>query len=245
MTAPVRSWPLIRVADLSLVYGSGEQAVAALSGINLEVAAGEFLALVGPSGAGKTSLLSCLAGLVKPTAGSILVEGRDLGQLDDREASALRNRTLGMVFQSFHLDYRMRVLESVLLPAAFSPREPAGLSRRARELLAALGLEELAGRRVSALSGGQRQRVAVARALILEPALVLADEPLGNLDLATGRVICDFLLERNREAGTTVVAVTHDRLLVEAAQRVVCLEDGRLSEGPGGSGANPARGGSA
>lgn len=213
--------------------------------MNLEVAPGEFLAVVGPSGAGKTSLLSCLAGLVRPSRGSVQIEGLDLGGLDDREASAWRNRALGMVFQSFHLDYRMRVEESVLLPAAFSPREPAGLSRRARELLAALGLEELAGRRVSELSGGQRQRVAVARALILEPALVLADEPLGNLDLVTARVICDFLLERNREAGTTVVAVTHDRLLVEAAHRVVCLEEGRLSETSGGPGANPAKGGSA
>ena len=222
--------PVISLHDLGLSYRTDQGVVPALRKINLEVRRGEFLAVAGPSGSGKTSLLKCIGGLIRPGEGEIRVQDHDLAALTDRELSAYRNRTVGFVFQAFHLNPRRRVQDSVMLPAAFAPMAPADLAERARQLLAELGIEEMARRRVGELSGGQRQRVAVARALILEPVLLLADEPLGNLDLATARVICEVFSRRNREQAITVVAATHDRLLLESAGRVVCMESGILTE---------------
>lgn len=208
-------------------YEMNGQAVNALAGVDLKIGAGEFVAVTGASGSGKSSLLNILGCLDRPTRGRYLIEGRDVAEFDDEAASDIRNRRIGFVFQSFHLLPRLTLLENVLLPLRFHRQPPAEAPARARELLARVGLGERSGHRPSELSGGQQQRAAIARALLLQPALLLADEPTGNLDSKSAADVLDLIGEVHA-GGQTVVLVTHDRDLAARAPREVRLHDGKV-----------------
>ncbi len=218
---------MIELQQVHRRYAMSGQTVHALAGVDLRIGAGEFVAITGPSGSGKSSLLNILGCLDHPSSGRYLVEGRDVATLDDEAGSDIRNRRIGFVFQSFHLLPRLTVLENVLLPLRFHRQPPAGAPQRARELLDRVGLGDRGGHRPGELSGGQMQRAAIARALLLQPALLLADEPTGNLDSKSAADVLDLIDEVHR-GGQTVVLVTHDRDVAAHAPREVALRDGRI-----------------
>ncbi|GAA4871797.1 ABC transporter ATP-binding protein [Actinomycetospora straminea] len=229
-TAPLEQVPhVLDVRKLSKVYGSGETAVHALRDVDLTVRRGEYVAVIGQSGSGKSTLLNMLGCLDAPTSGRYLLEGLDVADLDERQQAVLRNRQIGFIFQAFNLIPRTSALANVELPLVY-----AGVGRRVRRerAQAALSLVGLQGRedqRPNQLSGGQQQRVAVARALVTTPALLLADEPTGNLDSASTRDVLG-LFDRLHAAGRTIVLITHDDEVAERAERVVVVSDGRLTE---------------
>jgi len=217
-----------RVQDLGRTYGRGGAAAVALAGVDLALRRGEVVVLTGPSGSGKSTLLHILGAMDEPTSGRVSVAGQDLAGLSDAEASAFRNRHVGFVFQSFHLVPSLSVLDNIALPGRLAGRPPADVAADATALAVRVGLGELLARRPDQLSGGQRQRVAIARALVNRPALVLADEPTGNLDHAAGREVMRLLAELSRERGAAVLVATHDPLVTAAADREVALLDGRV-----------------
>ncbi len=227
-TAVVNS-PAIRVQQLCRHYRMGETLIRAVDGVNLEVRAGEFIALLGSSGSGKSSVLNLIAGLDRPTSGSVIVHERDLAQLSREELAHYRLHTVGMVFQSFNLIASMTLAENVELPMRFAEVDRAKRDSLANEALARVGLEERKNHRPSELSGGEQQRAALARALINRPQLLLADEPTGNLDSHTGTEIMNMIRDFNQQLGMTIVMVTHERALAERyAQRLIFLADGKL-----------------
>jgi putative ABC transport system ATP-binding protein len=207
----------------------GESLIRAVDGISLDIAAGEFVALLGTSGSGKSSLLNLIAGLDRPTSGAVIVEGRDLAGLSREELAQHRLRRVGMVFQSFNLIPSMTVIENVELPLRFAEVERGERDGLARAALERVGLAKRLHHRPSELSGGEQQRTALARALINKPKLLLADEPTGNLDSRTGTEIMNLIREFNDSLGMTVVMVTHERVLAEQyAERLIFLADGKL-----------------
>ena len=220
----------MRFHEVSKAYGQGTGRRAALRDVDLSITAGELVAVVGPSGSGKTTILNLIAGLDRPDAGRVVFDGVDLATLSDRELSALRNRSVGFVFQAFHLLDHLSVGENVALPGYFAatPLPPDRRAARAREVLERVGLDDRADATPSELSGGQRQRVAIARALFREPALLLADEPTGNLDTETGAEVLDLFARLHAEEGTAIVVVTHERETCDRADRMVLLRDGRV-----------------
>jgi putative ABC transport system ATP-binding protein len=222
-------------------YELGETEVVALAGVDLEIGAGEFVAIAGPSGSGKSTLLHLLGALDVPDSGSVAIEGQDLAGLAERQRTLLRRRRLGFVFQSFHLVPVLSALENVEYPLWIDDVPAAERRARARAMLAAVGLENRQEHRSDRLSGGERQRVAIARALVHRPAAVLADEPTGNLDSANGEAIFDLMLSVRRELGTTFVLATHDPRLMERAPRRIDLRDGRIVADSGLSGAPSGR----
>ena len=205
----------------------GQTVVKALDGVDLTVREGEFVALVGTSGSGKTTLLSLLGCLDRPTAGTYHLAGVEVSALDADALAGIRNQRIGFVFQAFNLLEGLRADENVALPLRYAGVSRADRLVRARDMLARVGLGDRVSHRPMELSGGQRQRVAVARALVTEPALVLADEPTGNLDQSSGRAILDLFLELHGE-GRTIVLVTHDEGVAAVADRRIRLEDGRI-----------------
>ncbi|MCG6117906.1 MAG: ABC transporter ATP-binding protein [Aquimonas sp.] len=222
---------MIELRGIARRYRLHGQTVAALDGVDLDVAAGELLAITGASGSGKSTLLNVLGCLDRPDSGHYRLDGEDVAGLDDDAISAVRNRRIGFVFQSFHLLPRLDVLENVLLPLRFSgeltPAQREGHEARAAELLRRVGLGDRLRHRPQALSGGQMQRVAIARALLMQPALLLADEPTGNLDSRSAAEVVELLRELNAE-GQTALIVTHDPALAEALPRQVRLRDGQV-----------------
>jgi ABC-type lipoprotein export system ATPase subunit len=219
----------IRSENLSRHYRMGETLIRAVDGVSLEVRAGEFVALLGSSGSGKSSMLNLIAGLDRPTSGSVIVQDRDLAKLSREELAKYRLHIVGMVFQSFNLIASMTVAENVELPLRFAEVERGRRETLAREVLERVGLHARMDHRPSELSGGEQQRAALARALINRPQLLLADEPTGNLDSRTGMEIMNLVQSFNRELGMTVVMVTHERGLAERyAQRMIFLADGKL-----------------
>jgi lipoprotein-releasing system ATP-binding protein len=200
-----------------------------LRGVDLEVQAGESLAIVGPSGSGKTTLLQLLGTLDTPDAGAITIDGQELSTLDEKERTRLRNRQIGFVFQQHHLLPQLTVLENVLVPV-WAAGDANKRSERARLLLDRVGLDDRVTHRPGQLSGGERQRVALVRALILEPSLLLADEPTGSLDHAGAEAMGDLLLDLNRQEKTTLVTVTHDRDLAIRHKRCLRIQDGVLTD---------------
>ncbi len=216
----------ITVHHVSKVYGTGASRVDALRGVSLVFATGEFVAVTGPSGCGKSTLLHLLAGLDTPTTGTVLVHGTDLGRLGEEERTAFRGRSVGVVFQSFNLLDILTAEENVALPLTLAGVPSAAASRRARESLDRVGLGGRARHRPAEMSGGEQQRTAVARALVSDPPLIVADEPTGNLDTENGRVVFDLLRGVAGEKRRTVVMVTHDPALAARADRAVRLEDG-------------------
>jgi putative ABC transport system ATP-binding protein len=220
---------MIQVRDLVMRLPSGGRTLTILDAVTFDVEAGEVCAITGPSGSGKSTLVGLLAGLDRPTAGSIVVAGVELGRLGEDALARFRRETLGYVFQSFHLIPTLTAAENVAVPLeiAGAPDVPARVS----ELLAEVGLADRAHHYPVQLSGGEQQRVALARAVALRPKLLLADEPTGNLDSATGAQIIELLLALNRERGSTLVLVTHDEALARHAARVIRLRDGRIVNG--------------
>jgi len=207
----------------------GETVIRAVDGVSLEVRAGEFVALLGSSGSGKSSVLNLIAGLDRPTSGSVVVQDRDLAKLSREELAKYRLRVVGMVFQSFNLIASMTLAENVDLPLRFAEVDRGQRQNLARQALERVGLLARMDHRPSELSGGEQQRAALARALINRPQLLLADEPTGNLDSHTGTEIMEMVRQFNRELGMTVVMVTHERALAERyAQRMIFLADGKV-----------------
>jgi putative ABC transport system ATP-binding protein len=217
---------MIRVRGLSMRLASGGRGVDVLTDVSLDVPAGQFLAIAGPSGSGKSTLLGLIAGLDQPTAGRIEVAGIDVTALDEDALARFRRDRIGYVFQSFHLLPTLTARENVAVPLELAGEADA--DARAAALLAEVGLAERAHHYPVQLSGGEQQRVAVARAMARRPALLLADEPTGNLDSATGKQIIELLVGMNRRLGSTLVLVTHDTALAAHADRVVTLRDGRI-----------------
>lgn len=220
---------LIELHGVRRRYAMDGQAVDALAGIDLRIRSGEFVAITGASGSGKSSLLNILGCLDRPTEGRYLLEGRDVADMDDEAASDIRNRRIGFVFQSFHLLPRLTVLENVLLPLRFHREPPQDAEAHARELLRRVGLEDRIAHRPAELSGGQMQRAAIARALVLRPAILLADEPTGNLDSKSAEGVLQLIGDAHAD-GQTVVLVTHDNDVATRAWRQIRLRDGRIEQ---------------
>jgi putative ABC transport system ATP-binding protein len=218
---------MIKLSAVTRSYHMGGTEVRALAGVDLDVAAGEFVAITGPSGSGKSSLLNLLGCLDKPTTGEYRLDGEAVAALDDERVSALRSRKIGFVFQSFFLLPRLNVLENVLLPLRYAHEPDPGAPERARALLERVGLSDRLDHRPNELSGGQQQRAAIARALVRQPRLLLADEPTGNLDSKSAADVLGLIEELHRE-GQTIVLVTHDADVAARAPRHVRLRDGRV-----------------
>ncbi len=220
--------PAIALSGIDLSLGRGAARVHVLRGISLDVGRGEAVGLVGPSGSGKSTLLMVMAGLERPDAGAIRIEGTDLGALDEDALARFRGRRIGIVFQAFHLVPTMTALENVALPLELADKPDA--HARARRELEAVGLGHRLHHYPAQLSGGEQQRVAIARAVAPDPAILVADEPTGNLDEATGRQIVDLLFALKRDRGATLVLVTHDPGLARLCDRTVRLRSGRIEE---------------
>ena len=220
--------PAVALSGVNLALGSGASRVHILKDIDLHIASGETVGLVGPSGSGKSTLLMVMAGLERADAGSVVVAGTDIGRLGEDELAKFRGRNVGIVFQSFHLIPTMTALENVAVPLELAGA-PDAFERAARELVA-VSLGDRMTHYPAELSGGEQQRVALARALAPQPAILVADEPTGNLDEATGRQIVDLLFAGHIERGTTLVLVTHDSSLAARCDRVIRLRSGRIDE---------------
>jgi putative ABC transport system ATP-binding protein len=223
--------PLISVRDLTKTYQVGEVEVRALRGVTVDIDAGEFVAVIGSSGSGKSTFMHILGCLDRPTSGQYLLEGRDVSRLSKDELAAIRNKKIGFVFQGFNLLSRTSALDNVELPLLYAgPRSLRASQRhqRARSVLSAVGLEDRASHHPNQLSGGQQQRVAIARALINEPTILLADEPTGNLDSRTSVEVMDIFQRLNAERGITVLLITHEHDIAEYGTRTIQFRDGRI-----------------
>ncbi len=218
---------MIELRAVERVYQVGDRPVHALRQIDLRLEAGEYVAIMGPSGSGKSTLLNILGCLDRPTSGSYVLNGQEVADLDDRALSKIRRQEIGFIFQSFHLVPRLTAAQNVELPMIFAGVERAARSRRVARVVASVMLEDRAGHRPDQLSAGQRQRVAIGRSVVMEPSILLADEPTGNLDTATGEEVIGLLEGMNAE-GLTLIIVTHDPGIGERARRRVRLRDGLI-----------------
>ena len=225
---------MIRLEGISRTYLLGDQPVHALDGVSEHIKAGEHVAIMGPSGSGKSTLLNVVGCLDRPDAGSYFLDGREVGTLSDEELTAVRRDLIGFVFQSFHLVPRLTAAENVELPMVFAGISRGERRRRVAAALAAVDLSPRSDHRPDQLSGGERQRTALARATVMGPRVLLADEPTGNLDTSSGRQILD-LLDRMNEDGMTLVVVTHDPSVARRADRIIVLVDGRVARRLAGS----------
>ncbi len=226
MSAISTAEPIVELLDVHLKLASAAGEVNILRGLTLEVTRGETVAVVGPSGSGKSTMMMIMAGLEKPTAGQVLVANEDLGRLDEDRLALFRRQNVGIVFQSFHLIATMTALENVAVPLEFAGRDDC--FARAREGLEAVGLAHRLAHYPGQLSGGEQQRVALARAFVAAPSLLLADEPTGNLDAATGAQIIDLMFQLRAKDGATLVLITHDPEIASRCDRIVRLLDGRI-----------------
>jgi len=222
---------VIEATNLTKVYRMGNQEVHALRGANVSIQRGEVVSIMGPSGSGKSTLMNILGCLDRPTAGVYILDGEVVSNLSSDQLAGIRNRKVGFVFQSFNLMPRASALSNVELPMRYAGVR-SGRTQAAREALMSVGLADRMTHRPAELSGGQQQRVAIARALVNHPAIIMADEPTGNLDSKSGKEIMELLLNLNQERGTTIIIVTHDATVASQSQRVIRLYDG-LVEGDG------------
>ncbi len=217
---------MIKISHLKKSYGVGESKVDVLKGVDLEIGAGETVALVGKSGSGKSTLLSLMAGLDRPDSGAIMIRGKNLNQMSEKELTLFRAQNMGIVFQQFHLISTLTALENVSLPLMILHNTEA--EQKARELIDEVGLSHRSGHLPSQLSGGEGQRVALARALASGPSILFADEPSGNLDEETGERVMDLMFDLVKKTKTTLILVTHDKELAKRCSRIVMLEHGSL-----------------
>ena len=219
---------LLEVNHLSKTYGSGDAAVHALKNASFTLQKGEFAAIVGESGSGKSTLLNLIGGLDTPTSGSIIIDGKDIFSLSDKELTVFRRRNIGFIFQSFHLIPELNVEQNIMFPVLLDSRRPD--EKYLDELLRVLGLEDRRSHLPSQLSGGQQQRVAIGRALFPRPALILADEPTGNLDSENSREVIRLLKETSQKYSQTILMITHNRAIAQNAERVLRVSDGVLTD---------------
>ena len=219
---------ILETADLSKIYGQGDTAVRALDGVSIQVEKGEFVAVVGTSGSGKSTLLHMLGGLDRPTSGSVMVDGKDIVLLRDEELTIFRRRKIGFVFQNYNLVPVLNVYENIVLPVELDGVEPD--ETYIRGIVATLGLESKLTSLPGQLSGGQQQRVAIARALAAKPAILLADEPTGNLDSRTSQDVLSLLKVSGQKYQQTMVMITHNEEIAQMADRIIRIEDGRIVE---------------
>jgi len=217
---------MLAVRDATKSYRQGEAEVKALAGVTLDVAAGEFVAIVGPSGSGKSTLLHLMGGLDAPTSGDVLIDGASIARMSDDEVTIFRRRAIGFVFQFFNLLPTLSAEENVALPLLLDGKRPRDVRDRVAAALEAVGLGHRRGHRPDEMSGGEMQRAAIARALVIEPKVILADEPTGNLDSATGEQILELIRKANHDRGATVVMVTHDAKAATRGSRLVTMRDG-------------------
>lgn len=231
MKTPDRT--IIELRDVTKIYKLGKVEVPALAGITLKIKRGEFVAITGPSGSGKSTLMNMVGSLDLPTSGKILLDGTDITHLSESSLAQLRGRKIGFVFQQFNLISSLSALENVSLPLVFQGIPKSERDARAQKILELVGLGDRVKHRPTELSGGQQQRIAIARALVIDPEVILADEPTGNLDSKTGADILSLLKKLNAE-GKTVIIVTHDPGLAKQAQRIVKIKDGLLENGKAG-----------
>ena len=224
--------PVLEARNVHKSFRQGPVTLEVLQGVAISVAVGERIAIVGASGSGKTTLLQILGGLDRPTTGHVLVDGKDIHEQSEQERGALRNRALGFVYQFHHLLPEFSALENVAMPLLVRRMKVADARAKARSLLERVGLGERLGHRPDQLSGGERQRAAVARALVTEPKVVLADEPTGNLDGTNAESVFALMLELNRELGTSLIVVTHDMRLASRMERMYAIDRGVLTERP-------------
>lgn len=218
----------IEVKNVSKKYFLGANIVSAIDGLNMKVSKGEFASIMGPSGSGKSTLLNLLGALDKPTSGQVLIDGVDISLLNDEELAHLRNEKIGFVFQAYNLIARSSVLRNMELPALVKGIEGIERHVKVKELLHIVGLNDKVSRKPKTLSGGEQQRVAIARALVNDPEIILADEPTGNVDSKTSRVIMDFLRTLNSDKGTTIIVVTHDPEVAKMTDRIIYVRDGKV-----------------
>ena len=219
---------VVKLENVVKTYVMGDTEVQALKGISFEIQQGEFLSIMGPSGSGKSTCMNMIGCLDRPTAGSVEINGKLTAKMSEKELANLRNRTIGFVFQQYHLIPSMNVLENVMLPLKYQKVEHSERVERAKLALASVGLEERMNHRPHELSGGQKQRVAVARAMIAEPKILLADEPTGALDTATGKQVMELFRNINKEKDTTVIIVTHDPRIGSSTERCIKILDGQI-----------------
>jgi len=219
---------IVRTIGVTRFYIMGGERVEALKGIDMEIYAGEYLSIMGPSGSGKTTLFNMVGGLDKPSAGAVYIDDVDMAQLDAYELAWLRCRKIGYIFQTFNLIPVMTALENVKLPMVFAGMNNDESHEKAAALLTRVGLGTRLFHKPNELSGGQQQRVAIARAMANDPAIILADEPTGNLDLSTGKEIIELLKALQKERGVTIISATHDMKMLDASDRIVWIRDGKV-----------------
>ncbi|MDO8589551.1 MAG: ABC transporter ATP-binding protein [Armatimonadota bacterium] len=219
---------VVRTKDVAKEFTMGGTTLRALDGVNLDIFRGEYVSIMGPSGSGKSTLFNMIGGLDKPTGGSVFINDVDMAQLDAQELAYLRCRTIGYIFQTFNLIPVMTALENVTLPTIFAGMPTDDGTERGIELLKMVGLGDRLNHKPSELSGGQQQRVAIARSLANNPAIILADEPTGNLDLKTGKEIILLLKELNKDHGVTIISATHDLKMIDVSDRIVWIRDGKI-----------------
>ena len=221
---------MLEVKNVSKFYGEGTARVVALNDISLKVNDGDFIAIMGPSGSGKSTAMNMIGCLDIPTKGEIYLSGQDISHLEESDLAQIRGRKIGFIFQKFNLINTLTAKENIMLPMVFQGIPERTRHERAMMLLRLVGLDDRAGHKPSELSGGQQQRVAIARSLAIEPEVILADEPTGNLDSKTGASVLDFLKKLHKEKETTIVMVTHDENVAHNAERIEMLYDGRIIE---------------
>ncbi|MFA6991955.1 MAG: ABC transporter ATP-binding protein [Candidatus Gracilibacteria bacterium] len=224
---------MIQLKNIYKEFTEGATVIGALLGVDAEIKDGEFVAIMGPSGSGKTSILNIIGGLDSPTKGSVIVDGKDISKFSDKELSRYRNKSVGFVFQEFHIEQFMTVEENVLLPLAFlSGKDKRGAReigrQEAKKLIKEVGLEDKINIKTHQLSGGQKQRVAIARALINHPKIILADEPTGNLDEKTGEMILELLKTLHKKHNVTLIIATHDEKIAKTADKIINLKNGKI-----------------
>jgi len=225
--APVAEFT-VRTRDLVKEYVMGTVVVKALDGVDLDIRRGEYISIMGPSGSGKSTLFNMVGGLDKPSSGSVFIDETDMAQLDASELAWLRCRKIGYIFQTFNLIPVMTALENITLPMIFAGATTDEMLDRGRYLLELVGLGDRLHHKPSELSGGQQQRVAIARSLANNPAIILADEPTGNLDLRTGKEIIELLKRLNKEQGVTIISATHDLKMLDVSDRIIWIRDGKV-----------------
>lgn len=221
---------VVHLDNVVKTYIMGDNEVRALRGVSFEIKQGEFVAIMGPSGSGKSTCMNMIGCLDRPTSGIVKINGRETAKMSEKELAVLRNKTIGFVFQQYHLISSMNVIENVMLPLKYQRLEKSERHRRAEIALKAVGLEERMHHKPHELSGGQKQRVAIARAMVTEPKILLADEPTGALDSETGHQVMDMFRQINKDNGTTVIIVTHDPRIGESTKRCIKILDGKLQE---------------